>query len=672
MDSGFDPTDNDYHRILVADDDSDIQKFYHQIFSTGGSHQPTESEQLLDELIQDHGSEAMKNAPEANPIDCTIVPQGLDAIAKAEAALAAGNPYTVAFLDMRMPPGIDGLETANRLRALDSRIYIVFVTAYSDRSIDELDDAMEHGALFMRKPCVKEEILQMARTLSRNWQKDRRLEDSVHRAELDALNTVMKAKDDFFASMSHELRTPLTAIIGNSEFLAESSLDDDQHELLRSIEVSSMGLLSLINDILDLSKMASGLFTIDEVPYDLNEVIDEVGYIFAARAHEAGLQFHVDHPEFTNQLVGDGRRVSQVLINLLSNAFKFTEKGEVTLEVQPDEAADEIHFRVTDQGIGMTEEALHKLFKPFTQANATISGRFGGTGLGLHICWTLVDLMGGEIHVESEEGAGSSFCFTLPLKRSDLPVSTKRRRCFITLDCYFDGKVLIAEDAPELQSLERRILKSMGLDVTVANNGREAVELALSNTFDLVLMDMQMPEMDGIEATERLRSVGYETPIIALTANVMAHHQEQFETAGCSGFLPKPIDRHRLQEVLGQYLQACTLKEKQQRAAAEEKASSSPSSGRDDFIDDELLALFLERTEVLKGELATAIEAGDWDKVRAHAHTVKGSGTTFGFPELTSLGKAVCDAADHRQEEVLPELAQQLLDAMEEALNHGG
>ncbi len=656
----------EHSRILAADDDLEIQKLYQTIFSSDRKSDISTTEELLN-LAAGMELSPQNVSPLQSSYECSVVDQGEKAVALAEQALAEGKPYTVAFLDMRMPPGMDGLETAKRLRALDDRIYIIFVTAYSDRSIDELDQVMEYGTLFLRKPFVKEEILQMARMLSRNWSKDRQLEQSVSRAEMDAVNNAMKAKDDFLASMSHELRTPLTAIIGNSEFLAESSLDDDQHDLLRSIEVSSLGLLALINDILDLSKIASGKFSVDHVPYDLNEVIDEVGYIFAARAHEAGLSLKVDHPEFTNQLVGDGRRINQVLINLLSNAIKFTEKGTVELKVWADEAEGKLHFRVKDEGIGMTPETLRRLFKPFTQADATISGRFGGTGLGLHISWTLVDLMHGTINVESIEGEGSSFHFILPLEVSDLPVSTKRRRCFVTLDCYFNGRALIAEDAPELQSLERRVLKSMGLDVTVANNGKEAVDLALSENFDVILMDMQMPEMDGIEATEMLRSIGYEKPIIALTANVMAQHQSQFEQAGCNGFLAKPIDRHRLQEILGQFLTTCSREEVKAESSTVAEPSEEPRH-EDSFIDDELMQLFTDRTRILRAELIAAMDQSDWNEVRVNAHTVKGSCTTFGFPELTSLGKEICDLIDNDEMERVPELTVRLVEEMRKAL----
>ncbi len=655
-------TEYEHSRILAADDEPSVQQLYRSIFS-GRADRYSSAAEELNHLISAHVDDNSDTGSEFS-FDCSVVDQGEKAVALAEQALAEGKPYTVALLDMRMPPGMDGLETAKRLRALDDRIYIVFVTAYADRSVEELHRAMEYGTLFMRKPFVREEILQTARMLSQNWSKDRRLEQSVSRAEMEAVNSAMRAKDDFLASMSHELRTPLTAIIGNSEFLAESSLDDDQHDLLRSIEVSSLGLLALINDILDLSKIAAGKFAVDHIPFDLNEVIDEVGYIFAARAHEAGLSLKIDHPEFTSQIIGDGRRINQVLINLLSNAIKFTESGTVELAVWTEADEKELHFRVKDEGIGMTSQTLRRLFKPFTQADSTISGRFGGTGLGLHITWTLVDLMSGEINVESVEGEGSCFHIVLPLEVSDLPVSKKRRRCFVTLDCYFSGSVLIAEDAPELQSLERRMLKSMGLDVTVADNGKEAVDLALSEEFDVVLMDMQMPEMDGIEATELLRSIGYDKPIVALTANVMAQHQEQFEAAGCTDFLAKPIDRHRLQEVLGQFLKACSREEFLERQKGEPDAAI-PSA----IVDDELTGLFIERTRELRDKIVIAVEQEDWDAVRINAHTVKGSGTTFGYPQLTSLGKEVCDSIDHKQMGPVPALTRQLLDEMHNVLS---
>ena len=656
--------DLDHCRILAVDDEPKLRQLYGEILS--GEHNFSAELEQLESL----GSGSQTNASSGGNYDLTVADQGERAVELAKQALEEERPYSIAFIDMRMPPGIGGLETAKRLRKIDSRIYIVFVTAYADHTIDEIDTALEYDTLYVRKPFIREEILQMARSLGRSWNKDRRLEQSVLRSEVDAIYKSLKAKDDFLASMSHELRTPLTTIIGNSEFLAESALDEDQQGLLRSIEISSLGLLALINDILDLSKIASGKFTIDQVPYDLDEVLEEVGYIFAARAFEAGLYFHVEKEQpFPRLLIGDGRRLGEVLINLLSNAMKFTEEGRVVLRVRVDEPAAELHLSVEDEGIGMTEEVLTRLFQPFVQADATISGRFGGTGLGLHISWTLAELMGGEIDVESETGKGAIFRLTLPYRESDQLASTSRRKhCFVHLDCYFEGRVLVAEDTPELQQLERRILQAMGLTVVFVNNGKEAVERALSERFDVVLMDMEMPEMDGVAATEMLRQLDYPVPIIALTANVMQTHRDRFEAAGCSGFLAKPIDRHRLQEMLSQYLPPCERKPGSLSSTMADQRPSAEETEVDSLIDDEMRQLFTERTAVLKQALEQAAEVADWDLVREHAHTVKGSGTSFGHPELTALAHETCDAVDHGRLGVVLEMVTELIGKMEHIL----
>ncbi len=467
-----------------------------------------------------------------------------------------------------------------------------------------------------------------------------------------------KAKDDFLASMSHELRTPLAAIIGNSEMLMDElweQLSDGQHDMLRVIEVAGRTQLALVNDILDLSKISAGKFEIDEIDYDLNTMIREVADIFTVRTLVSGLDFRVEAPEgLTHQVVGDVKRTGQILINLLSNAVKFTEEGEVTLRVWIGERW--IHFDVIDQGIGMSSEVLDRLFQPFEQADSSISRRFGGSGLGLHISWTLAELMGGSINVESEEGVGSRFLLRLPYRQSELEALPPQQRQRISNTAYFHGRVLLVEDAIELQMLGQRMLEAMGIEVEIANHGQEGLEMALQKGYDLILMDMQMPVMDGITATRSLRDLFYRRPIIALTANAMKHHREQFSEAGCDGFLSKPIVRQELNRVLNQYLQPMSKGEIERLKQA---------SGNTPLIDDQLLDHFIERMGILLQELVEALNQENWEQIQTTAHTLKGCGGSYGFHRLTDFGKGVCDALHMENRERAREQVEALVNELE-------
>ena len=487
-------------------------------------------------------------------------------------------------------------------------------------------------------------------------------------AAKEAAEAATEAKSNFLASMSHELRTPLTAIIGNSELLSEQEEDPEHRELIRSIEVAGRSQLALVNDILDMSKIESGKFTIDEMPYDLNLFIRDLKHIFLTRAHDAGLKLDiVQTAQPKHLLIGDSQRIGQVLINLLGNAIKFTEQGSVTLVIA--EIGEKLQFIVEDTGIGMTPEVQSRLFQRFEQANGSISRRFGGSGLGLYISHNLVELMGGEIHVESELDQGSRFIVTLPWQESSLPVlkirdpNSHRARPAER----FSGNVLIAEDTPELQLLERRILESVGVTATIAHNGEEAVVMSSQQQFDLILMDMQMPIMDGIEATRSLRAQGCETPIIALTANVMQKHRDAFDQAGCNGFLAKPVDKQELQQVLRQYLPAEQMQSAPPMITAAPKQKKAPDlSVQDSIVDEELMAVFMEGAGRNRQVLQAAFDLGDWKEVHDVTHTIKGNGSTFGYPELTRIGQEICDAIDAGEE--VPELVEQLLDEMEQIL----
>ncbi len=379
--------------------------------------------------------------------------------------------------------------------------------------------------------------------------------DISDRIQLIQEQEIQEEKDNFFATMSHELRTPLTSIIGNSEYLLDE-LNGESQEIVRTIKSAGEAQLALVNDILDMSKLQSGKFAISEQPYDLQKLVSGVENMMSQRAQDAGLvlQFKIEHPQ-PFQLLGDEQRIRQILLNLVGNAVKFTPQGKISVTVQV--IFNTLLFTVEDTGIGMSPKMMERLFSRFEQADGSISRRFGGSGLGLFISLNLAELMGGTIDASSQEGVGSVFELRLPYTPSEVPLAPVVEKSAGSTDRggrTLSGHVLVAEDTPMIQMLERRMLEKMGLQVSVAKNGIEAVEMAAADSFDVVLMDMQMPEMDGIEATRKIRESGNQVPVAAVTANVMQKHRDQFEQAGCNAFVSKPIDSSELYTVLKQLL----------------------------------------------------------------------------------------------------------------------
>jgi len=403
------------------------------------------------------------------------------------------------------------------------------------RPIAGLVDAAESGTILEYPRVAVNEVNLLATALQENEKR---------------LSKANQAKDEFLASMSHELRTPLTSIIGNSELLKDKTVDEDTRSIIEAVERAGRGQLALVNDILDISKLESGKFTIDKQPYDLSKLLNDLLLTFSPQAEDAGLLFSITQKNREERLlIGDEQRIMQILINLIGNGLKFTNQGGLQLTTWVED--NHLIYQVKDSGVGMPPAVLDKLFGRFEQADSSISRRFGGSGLGLYISQNLTMLMGGEITVSSEEGVGSLFTLRLPYQQSELPVKPLRQeKAAPVTDEPFSGHILVAEDTPELQLLERRILEGFGLTVTTANNGQEAVDLVKNNSFDAVIMDMQMPVMDGIEATKVIRASGNTIPIIALTANVMQKHRDAFDEAGCDCFLGKPINKNELLAVL--------------------------------------------------------------------------------------------------------------------------
>jgi PAS domain S-box-containing protein len=402
----------------------------------------------------------------------------------------------------------------------------------------------------------------------------------------EAAEAASKAKSEFLANMSHEIRTPLTAILGYTDLLLEAETDaDTTQRYLQVVRRNGEHLTKVINDILDLSKIEAGRLALERVTTDLRELVTDVTTLMGVRIEERGLTLdsRIESP-LPRQVVSDPLRLRQVLMNLLGNALKFTEAGRVTLTVTaaaqgPDTAL--VRFTVADTGIGMSPEALAKLFKPFAQADASTTRRFGGTGLGLTICRRLIEMLGGTITVSSEPGQGSTFRVQLPvrvppdtpwLSDDQQPVPMPATVPTSPLPRFDDRRFLLAEDGPDNQRLIAAILRRAGADVAIAANGRLAVDAVRAaaeggQSFDLILMDMQMPELDGYGATQELRAAGYALPIIALTAHAMSGDRERCLAVGCSDYATKPVDRRKLFAQL-----AVALGQAQPAAVAEEHA----------------------------------------------------------------------------------------------------
>jgi PAS domain S-box-containing protein len=365
-----------------------------------------------------------------------------------------------------------------------------------------------------------------------------------------ALQEASRAKSIFLANMSHEIRTPLNGVIAMSELLSMSSLDDDQRDMMRTIQSSANNLLTILSDILDFSKVEAGKLEIEHVKFDLKDLVVQAVRSVEPVAMAKNLRLNVMVPGNLDQTFkGDPGRIRQVLLNLISNSIKFTEQGEITTYLS-------VRLDVTDTGIGIPRAQIGKLFNAFSQADASTTRRFGGTGLGLSISSRLVELMKGEIGVESKEGLGSRFWFTIPLETTEAKDS-QTKTLFgesVHLQQMVGTHVLVAEDNPVNQQIAVAMLKKLGITCDVVENGKLALEALKTKQFDLVLMDCMMPEMDGYETTRAIRAVpntGFQNiPIVAVTANALTGDREKCIASGMDDYLTKPVHIQNLAKVL--------------------------------------------------------------------------------------------------------------------------
>ena len=439
--------------------------------------------------------------------------------------------------------------------------------------------AMEANTLRRLQICLIIGSFLLAILVSRalhQYLNERKLTESQLRQAKQTAEAASRSKSEFLANMSHEIRTPMTAILGFAEILlAEGDVSrapPERMEAISTIARNGKYLIELINDILDLSKIESGKLVAERVNCSPWQIVAEVASLMRVRSNAKGLPLvvHQDGP-IPETIRTDPTRLRQILINLVGNAVKFTEVGEVRLVTRLlDGDQPRLQFEVIDTGIGMTEAKIEKLFEPFVQADSSTTRKFGGTGLGLTISRRLAELLGGDIIVHSAVGKGSSFAVTLatgPLDGVALlnhpsvtelpaqPIDTPNAHQPLPLNC----QLLLAEDGPDNQRLISVVLKKAGADVTVADNGQVAVDLvnaakAEGRPFDLILMDMQMPVLDGYEATKKLRAEGHTGPIIALTAHAMKEDRAKCLEVGCDDYATKPIVRKTLVEMVAQYV----------------------------------------------------------------------------------------------------------------------
>ncbi len=478
-----------------------------------------------------------------------------------------------------------------------------------------------------------------------------------------AAQEAARAKSEFLAVMSHEIRTPMTGVLGMTDLLMQGPLPEKQRDYVARIRASGRHLLSLINDILDFSRIEAGKIELEAIDFGIAEVLAQVRSLLTPLAVERGLELHFEADDHSAPRIrGDPTRLRQVLINLVGNGIKFTRRGSVTVAVSHRTIADRrerFHFEVRDTGIGIPEEKRKMLFDPFSQADSSTTRRYGGSGLGLAISRRLVEAMEGEIGVDSIEGVGSRFWFEIPLtvaeKAAPRQPSTPRLRDERPL------RVLLAEDVETNQVLVADMLRTHGHDVVNAANGQEAVELATREAFDVVLMDVQMPVMDGIEATVRIRRLpppACVVPVLALSANVMAEDMARYKAAGMNGALTKPIDWPKLFEALARYggrgrpaqpgASAPPPAEAVETTAESEAAIPEPidlaefdpppePEGLTNGLNAKLVELFELDAGKRLDELRDAIQHADNPAVARLAHAIKGSAANLGAQRLAEL-----------------------------------
>jgi DNA-binding response OmpR family regulator/anti-sigma regulatory factor (Ser/Thr protein kinase) len=567
------------------------------------------------------------------------------------------------LLDVMMP-GISGIETCKRLKSIDevSHIPVIMISAKDQQ--DDIIAGLDVGAQdYIAKPINYE----IASARIRSALRIKKYEDSMRALNLELeqakfeAQSALKARTSFFSTMSHEIRTPITAIMGYAEIMSGNAdreiAEIDQRQVSEMIFSNSKYLLDVISTILDFSKLESNKMGFEQINSSVFEIVEGVENVVRLNAIAKKLNFSVEIqypiPEFIKT---DPLRVKQVLINICGNAIKFTDSGSVNLRVSFDEESKNLSFSVRDTGIGMNEEELSQLFVAFAQANPTISRRFGGTGLGLNISKEIVERLGGELKVNSAPNVGSTFSFEIPsgvessvslLQES--PVSSKATDEVDSLS--LRGRVLVVEDESVNLKLISFVLEKLGIEVLTATDGEAAVECALNDPIDVILMDMHLPKMNGVEATRLLREKGCTIPVVALTASQDQEEINDFLAAGCQEYVPKPFQRRQLHACMKKYL----------------TRSVEPLFTKSDLADEfesneayaEIILNYMEKLHLRVRRIEDCINKSDWLALRLEAHNLIAA-ELFGFNQISLTARLLEDQAKKKNSSACSELLKRL------------
>ena len=849
-------------RLLLIDDNRAIHEDFRKIF--GGSLESTAALAASEAALFGE-TPVIINRP---TFDIDFASQGEEGVRLVAQARAAQQPYAMAFVDMRMPPGWDGIETTARIWEVDPDVQIVICTAYSDHSWDDILERLGHcdRLVILKKPFDNIEVLQLASALTEKWglaeraryrmqdlealvaTRTRDLQQSNQQltamnarlaAETEranemstAANVASQAKSAFLANMSHEIRTPMNGVIGMAELLLETPLPAMQRDYVRTIHDSARALLTVLNDILDFSKIEAGKLDLESADLDLRDTIEDVARLVAIQAHAKNVEVNVDIEPLVPDLVkGDPGRVRQVLINLAGNAVKFTHAGEVTISarfVEHSGAATVVRFEIRDTGIGIPADRIAMLFKPFSQVDTTTTRRFGGTGLGLSIVKRLVEMMGGEVGVESRAGAGSTFWFTTRFGVSDESLEQRRRslpslagqrviivddnatnrkvlteqlqRCGIAAvavaaaqealqvmsrayetgrpfevalidhqmpecdgaelgrlinadarlnasrlvlltssgqrgegklfaDLGFAGyllkpvtqrdlsdclalvlsekaenwhsqthpivtrhhlraqrgrekrHILLAEDNPVNRKVAVRIVERLGYRVDSVDDGQAAVDAWVKGHYDLILMDCQMPVLDGYEATREIRrreAGGQHIPIVALTAHAMAGAEVECRAAGMDDYLTKPIDRDALDACIERWMSAQGMPIEHVAEVAPASAAGEPvdlaalrilTEGDEEFERD-LVGSFTNNCAAVLVEMEQALRRADFKGLQRTAHILKGAGASMQAAAVSMAAARLEAAVRSGGQEPFEELTQTVSKEVTRAIDY--